>query len=145
MLLAIDTGNTNTLFAIHNGADWIVEWRIATDPARTADEYAVWFYQLMKMNKIDFKDITDCVISTIVPQSLFNVRNLARRHLNIDPIIVGEEGVKTGIGVRVDNPNEVGADRLVTALGAVTRYKGCLLYTSPSPRDRTRSRMPSSA
>ena len=127
MLLAIDTGNTNTLFAIHNGEDWIVEWRIATDPARTADEYAVWFYQLMKMNKIDFKDITDCVISTVVPQSLFNVRNLARRHLNIDPIIVGEEGVKTGIGVRVDNPNEVGADRLVTALGAVTRYKGDLI------------------
>ncbi len=127
MLLAIDTGNTNTLFAIHNGEDWIVEWRIATDPARTADEYAVWFYQLMKMNKVNFKDITDCVISTVVPQSLFNVRNLARRHLNIDPIIVGEEGVKTGIGVRVDNPNEVGADRLVTALGAVTRYKGDLI------------------
>ena len=174
-----------------------MEWRIATDPARTADEYAVWFYQLMKMNKVNFKDITDCVISTVVPQSLFNVRNLARRHLNIDPIIVGEEGVKTGIGVRVDNPNEVGADRLVTALGAVTRYKGdliiidsgtattfdvvsddkhfeggiiapginlsvralheaaaqlprieiknCLLYTSPSPRDRQKSRMPSSA
>ena len=127
MLLAIDTGNTNTLFAIHNGEDWIVEWRIATDSARTADEYAVWFYQLMKMNKVNFKDITDCVISTVVPQSLFNVRNLARRHLNIDPIIVGEEGVKTGIGVRVDNPNEVGADRLVTALGAVTRYKGDLI------------------
>jgi len=49
MLLAIDTGNTNTLFAIHDGADWAVEWRIATDPARTADEYAVWFHQLMEM------------------------------------------------------------------------------------------------
>ena len=104
MLLAIDTGNTNTLFAIHDGKDWIVEWRIATDPRRTADEYAVWFFQLMTMNRLKFSDITDCVISTVVPQSLFNMRNLARRHLNI-----------------------------------------CLLYTSPSPRDRTRSRMPSSA
>ena len=127
MLLAIDTGNTNTLFAIHDGKDWIVEWRIATDPRRTADEYAVWFFQLMTMNRLKFSDITDCVISTVVPQSLFNMRNLARRHLNIDPIIIGEEGVKTGIGVRVENPNEVGADRLVTALGATKRYKGDLI------------------
>ncbi len=127
MLLAIDTGNTNTLFAIHDGQDWIVEWRIATNATRTADEYAVWFYQLMKMNSLKFSDITDCVISTVVPQSLFNMRNLSRRHLNIDPIIIGEKGVKTGIGVRVDNPKEVGADRLVTALGATKRYEGDLI------------------
>ncbi len=127
MLLAIDTGNTNTLFAIHDGKDWIVEWRIATDAARTADEYAVWFHQLMKMQGLKFKDIADCVISTVVPQSLFNMRNLARRHLKIEPIIIGEEGVKLGIGVRVDNPREVGADRLVTALGAIKKYDGDLI------------------
>jgi len=127
MLLAIDTGNTNTLFAIHDGKEWIVEWRIATDSRRTADEYAVWFHQLMKMQKLKFDDITDCVISTVVPQSLFNMRNLSRRHLNTDPIIIGEEGVKIGIGVRKVNPKEVGADRLVTALGATKRYKGNLI------------------
>ena len=127
MLLAIDTGNTNTLFAIHDGKDWAVKWRIATDAARTADEYAVWFHQLMEMQGLKFSDLDACVISTVVPQSLFNMRNLARRHLNVDPIIIGDEGVKIGVGVRTDNPKEVGADRLVTALGAVQKYKGNLI------------------
>lgn len=127
MLLAIDTGNTNTLFAIHDGKKWIVEWRIATNAKRTADEYAVWFHQLMTMQGLTFEDITDCVISTVVPQSLFNMRNLSRRHLKVEPIIIGEEGVEIGIGVRNVNPKEVGADRLVTALGATKRYKGNLI------------------
>ena len=127
MLLAIDSGNTNTLFAIHNGQDWLIEWRIATNPTRTADEYAVWFYQLLTMQSLSFDDITDCVISTVVPQSLFNMRNLARRHLEVEPIIVGENGADVGIGVRVDNPKEVGADRLVTSLGAHKSYDGNLI------------------
>ena len=127
MLLAIDTGNTNTLFAIHDGKDWVVEWRIATNATRTADEYAVWFHQLMDMQGLKLSDLDACVISTVVPQSLFNMRNLARRHLNVEPIVIGDEGVKIGVGVRVDNPKEVGADRLVTALGAIKKYKGNLI------------------
>lgn len=128
MLLAIDTGNTNTLFAIHDlKSEWLFEWRIATDAARTADEYAVWFHQLLDMVKLNFSDVSACVISSVVPQSIFNLRNLARRHLEVDPIIIGEEGVDVGIGVRVDNPEQVGADRLVTTLGAVQRYDGPLI------------------
>ncbi len=127
MLLAIDTGNTNTLFAIHDSKEWIVEWRIATDATRTADEYAVWLHQLLAMQGLSFNDISECVISTVVPQSLFNMRNLVRRHLKAEPIIVGEDGVEVGIGVRTDNPREVGADRLVTALGAIKSYKGDLI------------------
>ena len=127
MLLAIDTGNTNTLFAIHDGKDWVVEWRIATNASRTADEYAVWFHQLMDMQGLKFSNLDACVISTVVPQSLFNMRNLARRHLGVEPIIIGDEGVDVGVGVRTDNPKEVGADRLVTALGAVQKYKGNLI------------------
>lgn len=127
MLLAIDTGNTNTLFAIHDGKDWAVEWRIATDAARTADEYAVWFYQLLEMQGLTFKDITDCVIATVVPQSLFNMRNLARRHLDVQPMVVGDDGLDIGIKAVIDNPKEVGADRLVTAVGALTRYKAPLI------------------
>lgn len=127
MLLVIDSGNTNTLFAIHDGEDWAGQWRIATDPARTADEFAVWFYQLMDMAKLRFEDISDCVISTVVPQSLFNLRNLARRHMNVEPMIVGDEGVDLGVKVRLPNPEQVGADRLVNALGAAVVYDGPLI------------------
>ena len=127
MLLVIDTGNTNTLFAIHDGDKWLVEWRIATDASRTADEYAVWFYQLMSMQKMQINDIKACVISSVVPQSLFNMRNLARRHLNVEPIVVGDEGIDIGVAIDIDNPKEVGSDRLVTALGALQKYKGNLL------------------
>ncbi|MGB3456386.1 MAG: type III pantothenate kinase [Litorimonas sp.] len=127
MLLVIDSGNTNTLFAIHDGERWAGQWRIATDPARTADEFAVWFYQLMNMAGLDFGKISDCVISTVVPQSLFNLRNLARRHMDVEPMIVGEPETDLGIQVRLDNPNQVGADRLVNALGAAVRYEGPLI------------------
>jgi len=127
MLLAIDTGNTNTLFAVHDGKSWLFEWRIATEASRTADEYAVWFHQLLGMAGLAFKDISACVVSSVVPQSIFNLRNLARRHLEVEPIIVGESDVDIGIGVNIDNPEQVGADRLVTTLGAVQRYDGPLI------------------
>ena len=127
MLLAIDAGNTNTVFAIHDGAEWTMEWRIATDPARTADEYAVWFHQICEMHGMSADAITGCVISTVVPQALFHFRNLARRRFDVDPIIVGEEGVEPGIRVTLSNPEQVGADRLVTALGAHRKYPGPLI------------------
>ena len=127
MLLVIDSGNTNTLFAIHDGKKWVIEWRIATDPTRTADEYAVWFHQLLSMQGLSFDSIDHCVISTVVPQSLFNMRNLVRRHLGVDPLIIGEPDVNVGIGINIDNPREVGADRLVTALGALKSYEGDLI------------------
>lgn len=127
MLLVIDAGNTNTLFAIHDGNRWVVEWRIATDPSRTADEYAVWFHQLLEMQELRFGDVTDCVISTVVPQALFNFRNLARRRLGVEPIIVGEPGVDIGIVNGLPNPDQVGADRLVNALGAVRAHSGNLI------------------
>lgn len=128
MLLAIDNGNTNILFAVHDKKKgWLFEWRIATDPKRTADEYAVWFHQLLGMVNLTFYDISDCVISSVVPQSIFNLRNLSRRHLKVEPIIIGEPGVDVGIDVRIDNPKQVGADRLVTTLGAVLKYDGPLI------------------
>ncbi|PHR61392.1 MAG: pantothenate kinase [Robiginitomaculum sp.] len=127
MLLAIDSGNTNTLFAIHDGTSWVVEWRIETNSARTADEYAVWLYQLMMMRDLKFSDLKSCIISTVVPQSLFHMRNLSKRHLNIIPMVVGEDDVDIGVNVRLDNPKEVGADRLVNAVGAHKHHKGPLI------------------
>ncbi len=127
MLLVIDAGNTNTLFAIHDGEKWAVQWRIETNDGRTADEYSVWLYHLMMMQGLKFADIDGCVISTVVPQSLFHMRNLARRHLQVEPMIVGEAGVKLGAKVILANPKEVGADRLVNAVGAHAKYKGPLI------------------
>jgi type III pantothenate kinase len=126
MLLAIDTGNTNTLFAVHDGQDWRAQWRSATDMTKTADDYAVWLATLMEMNNLKLADIDDCIISTVVPQSLFNQRNFARRYLKVEPFVIGEN-VDLGVKVLIPKPSEVGADRLVNAIGAHETYPGSLI------------------
>jgi type III pantothenate kinase len=127
MFLAIDCGNTNTLFAVHDGEGWRAQWRTATHSTRTADEHAVWLSQIMEMHGLSFADISACVISTVVPQALFNLRNLSRRYLGAEPLIIGEPGVELGVDVRIPRPQEAGADRLVNALGARSKYDGALL------------------
>ena len=124
MLLAIDVGNTNTKFAIWDGGSWRAQWRASTDTTRTADEYAPWLGQVMELSKLGFADITDCIISTVVPQALFNLRNLSRRYIGKDPMVIGEDGLNLGIEIRIDKPNDAGADRLVNAVGAFIAYGG---------------------
>lgn len=126
MLLAVEQGNTNTLFAVHNGTEWIAQWRAATEANRTADEYAVWLTQLLNMHGLGFADLDGCIISSVVPQSIFNLRNLSRRYMNIEPLVIGENA-KLGIEVRITKPSEAGADRLVNAIGAHLIYPGDLL------------------
>jgi len=126
MLLAIDEGNTNTVFAVHDGDHWIAQWRAATDSTRTADEYAVWLSQLLSMAGLALGVLDACVISTVVPQSLFNLRNLSRRYLHVEPMVIGEN-VDLGIEIRIQKPSEAGADRLVNAIGAHISYPGPLL------------------
>jgi type III pantothenate kinase len=126
MLLAIDQGNTNTLFAVHDGDKWVAQWRTATASTRTADEYAVWLSQLLALAGLSLKDLDACVISSVVPQSLFNLRNLARRYLSVEPLVVGDN-VDLGIEVRINKPSEAGADRLVDAIGAHIAYPGDLI------------------
>jgi len=127
MLLAIDVGNTNSLFALHDGADWIGQWRGSTDATRTADEYAVWLNQLMALEGRTFEDVSACIISSVVPQALFNFRNLARRYLKVEPLIVGTPEAKLGVELRVSRPEQVGADRLVTTIGAHIQHDGPLI------------------
>ena len=126
MLLAIEQGNTNTLFAVHDGQRWITQWRAATEASRTADEYAVWLAQLLAMAGLSLGILDGCIVSSVVPQSIFNLRNLARRYLDVEPLIVGEN-VDLGIEVRIQKPSEAGADRLVNAIGAHLTYSGALL------------------
>ncbi len=126
MLLAIEQGNTNTLFAVHDGQAWTAQWRSATEAARTADEYAVWLSQLLAMAGLTLGDLDACIISSVVPQSLFNLRNLARRYLHVEPLVIGENA-DLGIEVRITKPSEAGADRLVNAIGAHMVYPGDLI------------------
>ena len=126
MLLAIEQGNTNTLFAVHDGRAWMAQWRTATEAARTADEYAVWLHQLLAMQDLRLEHLKACIISSVVPQSLFNLRNLSRRYLHAEPLVVGENA-ELGIPVRIDKPSEAGADRLVNALGGFLEYGGPLI------------------
>ncbi|WP_168049256.1 type III pantothenate kinase [Brevundimonas alba] len=126
MLLAIEQGNTNTLFAVHDGAEWSAQWRTATEASRTADEYAVWLSQLLTMRGLSIGQLDGCIISSVVPQSIFNLRNLSRRYLNVEPLVIGDN-VDLGIAVRITKPSEAGADRLVNAIGAHLIYPGDLI------------------
>jgi len=126
MLLAIDTGNTNTLFAVHDGETWRAQWRSSTDMTKTADDYAVWLTTLMEINGLSLSQIDDCIISTVVPQSLFNQRNFARRYLKVEPFVIWEN-VDLGVKMNIPKPSDVGAYRLVNAVGAHGGYAGALI------------------
>ncbi len=127
MLLAIDAGNTNTVFAVHDGKDVVGQWRTSTNGTRTADEYLVWLQQLMALDGLDLADIDSSIISTVVPQTLFNLQRLCRKYCNNEPLVVGSANVELGFDVRVPQPQQVGADRLVNAVGAHIAYPGNLI------------------
>jgi type III pantothenate kinase len=127
MLLTIDVGNTNTKLAIFDGAVLKGSWRAATDTTRTADEYAVWLTQLMELQDLKRHDVGAAIIASVVPETTFNLVTLCRRYFDVQPLIVGEPGVKLGIEAKIDRPEEVGADRLVDAVAAQERYGGPLI------------------
>ncbi len=126
MLIAIDVGNTNSVIALYDGDKPIMQWRTSTSSTRTADEYAAWLAQMMTMNGFKLADITDCILSNVVPQSLFHFRNLSRRYFNCEPFVVTAASIP-GVEVRIPKPSEAGADRLVNAVGAFVSYGGPLV------------------
>ena len=127
MLLAIDVGNTNTVFGVHDGDSWITQWRSATDATKTADDHAAWLWRLSDMHNVDLSQIKGCIISTVVPQAQFNFRNLVRRYLEIEPVFVGDPNLEFGMPIRIRRPEQVGADRIVSGLGAHVTYPGNLI------------------
>lgn len=122
MLLAIDAGNTNVVFAVFDGERKRGSWRISTDHDRTSDEYAVWLTHLMALLKLRPLDITNAILASVVPAATFHLVRLVRDHFRCEPLIVGEPGVDLGIEARIDHPEEVGADRLVNAIAARATY-----------------------
>lgn len=127
MLLAIDAGNTNVVFGVFEGATKRCQWRAATRLDRTADEYAVLLAQWIQAEGIKTSAIKDVAIASVVPKILRDLRQLAERTFGHAPLVIGEQGVKLGIDVNIDRPNEAGADRLCDAVAAHTAYGGPLI------------------
>ena len=127
MLLAIDAGNTNVVFAIYDGDRQRGIWRTATDPKRTSDEYMVWLTHLMALKGLKPVDIHGAIIASVVPGATFNLKRLCKDHFGCEPVIVGQPGVDLGAKALVDRPEEVGADRLVNTVAAAATYKTPLI------------------
>ena len=134
MLLAIDVGNTNVVFALFDASlpgDAARQpqgrWRIATDPRRTADEYAVWLTQLLAIQGVDRKAIDRIIISTVVPRALHNLKVLSQNYFGVEAWVAGVEPVDYAIDVDVDEPRSLGADRAVNAVAAHAKHAGDLI------------------
>ncbi|WP_299327429.1 type III pantothenate kinase [Parasphingopyxis sp.] len=118
MLLAIDAGNTNVVFALVKNGEIAARWRIATDPRRTGDEYAVWLHNLMALEGVTPDDIEAVIISTVVPRALHNLQVLASKYFDVEALVAGEPPVEWGISLDIDEPSSLGADRAVNVIAA---------------------------
>ena len=123
MLLAIDSGNTNTVFAIYERETRIGLWRAATGQPRTADDYTVWLSSLMEMHGLTSTQVTDAIICSVVPHALLELEQLCQQYFKCDPIIVSKN-LDLGIEVAIDNPESAGADRLANAVAVSAKYGG---------------------
>ena len=123
MLLTIDCGNTNTVFSVWDGREFIATWRTSTDVTRTADQYFVWLNSLMNLTGL-YADISDVVISSTVPRVVFNLRVLCDRYFNTRPLVVGKPECLLPVPPRVDAGVRPGPDRLANAAGAFDRHGG---------------------
>ena len=126
MLLVVDAGNTNVVFAVHDGDGWRGTWRIATEPQRTSDEYAAWLLTLLNLSGLKPAQVDQAVIGTVVPAALYHLRRLCRDWFSTEPL-VARSTLDWGFAIKVDNPAEVGADRLLNSLAAHHEYKGPLV------------------
>jgi type III pantothenate kinase len=125
MLLTLDVGNTNTVLGLYRLAadELVTHWRISTLKTQTADEYGALFLNLFAMRKVEASEISNIIISSVVPPLESTLREVCERYFNLKPMFV-EPGIKTGMPILVDNPAELGADRLVNGVAAFARYGG---------------------
>lgn len=121
MLMALDVGNTNIVIALYDDDDLRRSWRMSTDKNRSGDEMGMMMLSFLQTEGVASSEITDVIISSVVPPIMHSLGNAVRRYFNCDPMIIGP-GVKTGLNIRYDNPREVGADRIVNAVAAVQKY-----------------------
>jgi type III pantothenate kinase len=127
MLLAVDAGNTNIVFALVEDGVIRARWRIATDPRRTADQYAVWLHQLLELEGFAQDCVEAVIIGTVVPRALHNLEVLAAKYFKVEPLVAGEPPAEWGIGLDVAEPKTVGADRVLNAIAAHALHEGDLI------------------
>src|SRR6478609_3355616 len=127
MLLAVDAGNTNLVFALVDGGEIKARWRIATDPRRTADQYAVWLHQLLELEGFSKTDVTDVIIGTVVPRALHNLEVLSNKYFHVEPLIAGQGKAQWPLELDVDEPQNVGADRALNVIAAHVKHAGELI------------------
>jgi len=127
MLLAIDAGNTNIVFALVEDGMIRTRWRIATDPRRTADEYAVWLHQLLELEGFTKADVSAVIIGTVVPRALHNLEVLASKYFGVDALVSGQGAAEWGIELDVAEPASVGADRALNAIAGHALHEGDLI------------------
>jgi len=121
MILAIDCGNTNTVFALYSFKDGIKQegcWRIYNNSKRTADSYFPWLLQMLTSSDIKIDNITGVCIASVVTETLFNIKNLIKKYIKINPLVIDNNIFDLGLKVNIDNPEEAGADRLVNSFAA---------------------------
>lgn len=118
MLLAIDAGNTNVVFALVKDSEIVARWRIATDPRRTGDEYAVWLHNLLALEGFDPAAVETVMIATVVPRALHNLQVLSTKYFDAETIVAGQPPAEWGIQLDVPEPHTVGADRVVNVIAA---------------------------
>src|SRR3712207_6798310 len=127
MLLAIDAGNTNLVFALLEDGVIRARWRIATDARRTADQYAVWLHQLLQLEGFSKSDVDAVIIGTVVPRALHNLQVLSRKYFSVEPLVAGQGSAEWGIELDVVEPRSVGADRVLNAIAAHKLFDGDLI------------------
>lgn len=126
MLLAFDVGNTNIVLGVFKGEKLIQNWRMETDTGKSADEYGMIVNQLFQYEGLKTEDVKGVIISSVVPPMLFTLQHMSTKYFHRRAIVIGP-GMKTGLIVKYDNPKQVGADRIVNAVAAMTKYGGPLI------------------
>jgi type III pantothenate kinase len=123
MLLAVDVGNTQTHLGVFDGDDLAHDWRLTTEPSATADELVASLATLLRIGRLELDAIDAAIVSTVVPRLAPEYERMCERHLGTRCLMVGPS-LRTGMPIRVDNPHELGADRLVNAVAAYDRVGG---------------------
>lgn len=123
MILAIDVGNTNLTIGAFDGEETVATFRMTTKMPRTSDEYGLFIRELLEMNSVPISSIKDVIISSVVPNVMHSLCSSIIKYFHIQPLVV-EPGVKTGIRITSENPRQIGADRIVDAVGAYELYGG---------------------